>query len=252
MKLYDDFIASNEKLQKAKSQEQLQLTKKKRKVVDIVILEQPTPTPLNSKAFINSKVSNKRRSLNNVNHFTIKRKLEAKNQSGPLKNFVLVQKEFNKKDDKPLREYDCHETFLLTMKTFSHVLKEQPDVLHLAMHGTVSKDGKKHFVSFDEIPILRQLLSTQLHPFSAYFATISIFIEDEINKFIKSNQRWHTITIKFNDKNLFLFNNPILGKLLTFIAQYRFGCYCKKDVIKKCFIITFGIWGCDGTSKKRF
>ena len=122
------------------------------------------------------------------------------------------------------------------MKTLTHALIEQPDILHLALHGNYDEEINEYSgtASFDKTPALRLLLQIK-NPFSAYYAVIAVFIEEEMLVFIQSNKRTMIIPVT-ND--LDLFNNESLGELLENMVKIRFGCHIGKQDNK--FVISNG------------
>ena len=128
-------------------------------------------------------------------------------------------------------QYACkmhlNEVFELSLKSINEMLIAQPDIAHLVMHGGYNENRNEYFgtIPLDKTPALRVLLRDD-NPFNAYYASIAMFIEDEMLKFTR--QKTKKITYIPVTDELDLFNTELLRELLECIVVNRFGCHMEK------------------------
>eukprot|EP01084_Bolivina_argentea_P179309 309848_1 len=133
---------------------------------------------------------------------------------------------------------------ILTISDLENVLIESPPIVHISSHGFHKYKTDKHKafqIALEEPKPLRYLIDN--HPkLSAYYATIAILFEMEINYFIQ-----YGFKQSFNNQPLItsiwkddiLLNNDKIYNILVNILD-RFGCSYMYNTASKCIEIFWG------------
>ena len=149
--------------------------------------------------------------------------------------YIILYFRFKDKDDQYVCNFHVNQKYQLTWDSFKQTLKDQPKILHMALHGSFKDETHEHILHMDKTPIIRVLLHKD-NPFSGYYAAISILIETEISQFI-GQKRKKTISIPISNQYR-VFKNRSLMELLECIVIYRFGCWM--EVKNNKIIISLG------------